>query len=96
MIHISYVFFTCFFCFCVRFKTGLSTIISILYTHLFSTLIIMTFDYDFCCVSVQKHKLCIFCWYIYVFYDKTNRAGYIDYSAVVCILTAKFKDTKLT
>ena len=53
----AHVYFsTRFFCLRVRPKTGLSTIRSILDTHLFSNFVIMTFDYDFCCVLVQKLK----------------------------------------
>ena len=50
----------------------------------------------FCRFGVQNLKLCIFCWYIYVFPSKTHSAGYRDHIAVVFILTAPFKETWLS
>ena len=44
------------FCLYVIFKTGISTIRSFFDTHLFSTIVIMTFDYNVFCVSVQNLK----------------------------------------
>ena len=88
-------FSTYFFCLYVRLKIVLSTIRSIINIHLLSKVVIMTFDYDFCCVSVQKLKYCKFFRYVYYYSVKTPSTGYRDYSVVVCLSIATFKDTKL-
>ena len=56
----------------------------------------MTFDYDFCCVSMQKLKYCMICWYRSVLSVKTYIAGYSDHSAVVCIIYQALKIREIT
>ena len=87
-------FLTSFLCFYVGLKKSLSTIRYILDTYLFSNFVTMSFYYYFCRVLVQNLKLCIFCWYIYVFHTKTHSSGYSDHTAVLFISTGPFEDTQ--
>ena len=84
MIQSSYVFFDLFLLF-VSYTEDRSKyyMINIGYTSVFN-FFIMTFDSDFCCVSVQKLKYCMLFCNIYVFSAK-NTHLWLQLSQCSCV-----------